>query len=110
MLLAAVKASVDAAASTSKPNHREAAARIYAYVTEAGLDAVWDASPPFDGEALREVLPGIPHGPPFRRVMDTQVGRLAGEGGGEERGCVGVATTGLSALPSPRPSVAHSCA
>lgn len=80
VLLAAVKASVDTSPSPSpsspnKPNYREAAASIYSYVTEAGLDAVWAASPPFDGEALRGVLPGIPHGPPFRRVMDAQVGK-----------------------------------
>ena len=79
VLLAAVKAGVDSPSpfstspSNNKPNYREAAASIYAYVTEAGLDAVWAASPPFDGEALRGVLPGIPHGPPFRRVMDVQV-------------------------------------
>lgn len=43
---------------------------------------MWAASPPFDGEALREVLPGIPHGPPFRHVMDAQVGVMTDNKGG----------------------------
>jgi hypothetical protein len=92
VLLAAVKASVTHPSTISpKPSYREAAARVSAYVTEAGLDEVWAASPPFDGEALRGILPGIPHGPPFRHVMDAQVcvgGWVRWWVGGRGCGCV----------------------
>lgn len=97
LLLAAVKASLEARnpnmkkqsststnTSTSDSNiddkkegkeysYREAALRVSNYITEAALTEVWEQAPPFDGEGLRTILPSIPHGPPFRQVMDKQV-------------------------------------
>ena len=101
LLLAAVKASLEArnpnnkkqsststsastSTSTSDSNvddkkegkeysYREAALRVSNYITEAALTEVWEQAPPFDGEGLRTILPSIPHGPPFRQVMDKQV-------------------------------------
>jgi hypothetical protein len=55
-------------------SYREAALKLSGYIQEVGLGEVWMEAPPFDGEGLRKVLPNIPNGPPFRVVMDRQVG------------------------------------
>ncbi len=55
-------------------SYRDAALKLSKYIQEVGLEAVWMEAPPFNGEGLRKVLPRIPNGPPFRVVMDRQVG------------------------------------
>jgi len=55
-------------------SYREAALKLSGYIKEVGLEEVWMEAPPFDGEGLRKVLPNIPNGPPFRVVMDRQIG------------------------------------
>lgn len=55
-------------------SYREAALKLSKYIQEVGLEAVWMKAPPFNGEGLRKILPKIPNGPPFRVVMDRQIG------------------------------------
>ncbi|EWM24046.1 hypothetical protein Naga_100280g10 [Nannochloropsis gaditana] len=57
-----------------KFSYRQAALQVSDYIQSAGLSEIYLQAPPLDGEGLRRVLPGIPHGPPFRLVMDAQVG------------------------------------
>lgn len=57
-----------------KLSYRQAALQVSDYIQSAGLSEIYLQAPPLDGEGLRRVLPGIPHGPPFRLVMDAQVG------------------------------------
>ena len=67
LLLAAVRLSLDGP-KDSAYSYRVAAVTVSSYVTKDGLDDVWLRAPPFDGDQLRQILPKIPNGPPFREV------------------------------------------
>lgn len=59
-----------------RADKEEDAAVIAAYMSMAreiesmGLEGVWDLKPMFNGGEVKKILPEIPRGPVFSKVMD----------------------------------------
>ncbi|CAM9285362.1 unnamed protein product [Ectocarpus fasciculatus] len=76
-----------------RADKEEDAAVIAAYMSMAreiesmGLEGVWDLKPMFNGGDVKKILPGIPRGPVFSKVMDDQIKwMIANPEGTEEEG------------------------
>lgn len=41
-------------------------------IEDMGLEGVWDLKPMFNGGEVKEILPNIPYGPEFSKVMQVR--------------------------------------